>query len=259
MKMCCLYKALLLALYSLARVVPPLSSHYLLKREITPHIRNGTAQFMSTAVSIFLDHTPVCSGTILSEDTIITAGHCFDSIENLETEAGRLDIVAGEGDLISYLTGKSKYAEELKVKTIHRHPRYEHVVGKKLVWDLAILKLATKIPIGTNPKIDSAILPFKDRSYDGSYVRVGGWGRVSAYSGGSPVHLVIDVNINPDNHCSDQYKPGEFIPSQMFCLGNTTFTTCLGDSGAGDRLICKIFHKTRGCPAENMLYGITYY
>ena len=55
---------------------------------------------MSTAVAIFISKELKCTGTILSSDMIITAAHCFDYLENIETDVDIVQIVAEEGDLM---------------------------------------------------------------------------------------------------------------------------------------------------------------
>jgi hypothetical protein len=116
------------------------------------------------------------------------------------------------------------------------HPHYRHVNGEhgeqeELIWDLAIIKLSSKMPIETNPNMEIAKLPPPGMRHMGKKVQVGGWGRHRPYSGASVIHQPIDLMINSDEKCSDTYDVGEFLPSQMFCAGKRGMTTCRGDSG----------------------------
>ena len=79
--------------------------HEVVKRDIEPHIIGGKIGSMKTAVAIFVDNRPVCSRTILSEDFVVTAVHC---VEHLQNNVDKLKLVAGEGDLMSYVEGRSK-------------------------------------------------------------------------------------------------------------------------------------------------------
>jgi chymotrypsin len=178
--------------------------------------------------------TNSCAGTILSEEIVLSAGHCFDipgSYANVTT------IVAGVSDLQNYLTGAPNIAQVFNVTQVIIHPHYRHVDGEpgeqeELIWDLAIIKLSSKMTIETNPNMEIAKLPPPGMQLMGKKVRVGGWGRHGLYSGASVIHQTIDLMINSDEKCSDIYDVGEYLPSQMFCAGERGMTTCRGDSGA---------------------------
>merc|ERR1712098_131460 len=109
----------------------------------------------------------------------------------------KLKLVAGEGDLKSYVDDKSLFAVELEVSKIHIHENYQHEFKKKLIWDLALLEVKTKIPIrGKNPNVEAALLPPPRLSHmTGKEVQIGGWGKTKRYSGPSPVHLVNNLKI----------------------------------------------------------------
>ena len=204
------------------------------KREFEVHIRNGSPQPMSTAVAIFVKWTDTepavlsCSGTILSDDRVITAAHCLEGIE-----VDKITVVAGAGDLKNYMMGEENIAKEFSVKKISVHPHYQHLPNEKVVWDLAIMELTTKMPLETNPRMQAAVLPPPGMKITGQEVQVGGWGKQNQYSGISLTHLVINIPINPDEECSNTFEPGEFLRAQMFCAGDGRSTTCRGDSGAG--------------------------
>ena len=209
--------------------------HNMTKREIDPYIRGGSPQSMKTAVALFMkmsgDEAVLrCSGTILSKDKVLTAAHC---VETLVNSVNNITVVAGEGDLRSYMTGNPNIAVESKVTQINIHPLYEHVPGDKLIWDLAIISLRTKLPLDTNPRIQAALLPPPGMVHKEKEVRVGGWGLKDEYSGISVVHNAIDIKIISDDECFDSYGEGDYMPGQMFCGGDRGRTTCRGDSGSG--------------------------
>merc|ERR1712142_724215 len=205
--------------------------HEVVKRDIEPYLIGGEIGSMKTAVAIFVDNRPVCSGTILSQDFVVTAVHCVEHLQNVE----KLKLVAGEGDLRSYVEGMSLFAVELEVFKIHIHENFEHEFKKKLIWDLALLEVKTRIPIGgQNPNIEAALLPPPRLSHmTGKEVQIGGWGKTRRYSGSSPVHLVNNLKIKSDRECYAAYDLSEYWPSQMFCLGTENSTSCRGDSGSG--------------------------
>ena len=120
---------------------------------------------MPTAVLILIkpdeNTTNSCSGSILSEDIVLSAGHCFDipgSYANVTT------IIAGVSDLRNYLTGEPNIAKVFSVERVTIHPHYRYVDGgpgeqEKLIWDLAIIHLSSKMKIETNPNMEAVKLP----------------------------------------------------------------------------------------------------
>ena len=189
---------------------------------------------MKTAVALLFttesDDTPRmnCSGTVLSSTLVITAGHCVEHVKN---NPEFITVVAGEGDLRSYLKGQANIAEVFTVTKVSVHPKYSFVDGVELIWDMAILHTTTEMPIGTNPNIAAAVLPPPGLKYKGKEVRIGGWGKTNSQSGGSPVHLALDMKLNSDEECLEahpQYRSGK-----MICIGHRKKTTCGGDSGSG--------------------------
>ena len=91
-------------------------------------------------MSIFIKERHTCSGTVLSNFWVVTAGHCFEKdLENVKTSD--IEVVAGVMNLMS--DDRVKVA----VKRIIRHPNYKIIKNvqknkeelKDLDWDLALL------------------------------------------------------------------------------------------------------------------------
>lgn len=224
-------------------------------------IIGGTPQFSPSAVSIFLNHFPSCSGTILDPRFVITAAHCFDvpgeydeqgyikNYKNNGQPVTKIRIHAGVSDLTS------QGGIDVGVKKVTIHPNYERIFNvdqsdprksrETLHFDLAILELDTMLTL--SDKIQAAELPPHGINYTNSKVKAGGWGIITKRSRAtmpSKDHLVIDVPINPDDTCRAAYPhPYEYEKSQMFCIGDSDKTTCAGDDGTaaiytiGDRKI----------------------
>merc|ERR1712142_1334822 len=96
--------------------------------------------------------------------------------------------------------------------------------------------------------IEAALLPPPRLSHmTGKEVQIGGWGKTRRLSGPSPVHRVNNLKIKSDRECYAAYDLSEYWPSQMFCVGTETSTSCSGDSGSGS-----IF---RGC-SKPVILGV---
>ena len=145
--------------------------HYLAKRDISENITDAgdqpTPTAMRTAVLIYtgeLDKDPIllCSGTLLSEDIIITAATCFDAALD---DVDNFTIVVG--DLQAYLAGQPNTAEKIGVQGVRTHPHYEHVPGEESVWNMAIVQLTRKVNLERNPNMEAAMLPPPGMKHNG--------------------------------------------------------------------------------------------
>src|SRR5690349_14850118 len=74
-----------------------------------------------------------CSGTLISKQTIITAGHCYGSIST-----------AGFGN-------KSSGAMTIKIASKVRHPMYEEICDQDATYDLTVAKLETPATVQPAP------------------------------------------------------------------------------------------------------------
>ena len=144
---------LLIMVTAHANVTISEQEHNFTKREIDQQIIGGSTVPMSTAVLILIkpdeNTTNSDSGTILSEDIILSAGHCFDISGS---KANVTTIVAGVSDLRNYLTGEPHIAQVFNVEKVTIHPLYYHVDGEpgeqeELIWDLALITLSSKMKI----------------------------------------------------------------------------------------------------------------
>jgi secreted trypsin-like serine protease len=231
------YQILLLTLVSTSGKASPQHTsepdHNVTKREITPYIIGGSITPVKTAVALLLKVNNrkdyFCAGTILSENIVITAAHC---LRNVGSDIDSIIVVAGESDLLLYITGQSNIASEHGVKSAKKHPNYYNVPGEQIIWDFALLEMTTPITIQGNPNTEAALLPPPAMRHAGREVRVGGWGKTGPYAGGSKLHRAIEIPIKWDRECADIYDEA-FYPALMFCAGETGTTTCNGDSGAG--------------------------
>jgi len=166
-----------------------------------------------TSVLIYRGDRLDCLGTILSDDTVLTAAHC---VENGTVE--EYTVVAG--NLKSYLEGARGGAERLSLKSRKLHPYYPHEVP--WMWDIAVVKLSTSIDLKTSQDVQAAVLPpvginSKNKDLKGNFFDFRG-------------NTLVQFGGIYDG-CSDAFELGMFLGAKMYCGdGNNR---CKKKSGAG--------------------------
>jgi len=163
----------------------------------------------------------ICGGTIIDENTIITAAHC------LGRDASDYSIVAGEH---SVRTAADCAEQRIDVARTILHPAYDDRTSAN---DIAILKLQKNLEF--NRYVQPACLPAEDYAYPpGEDVIISGWGALTE-GGGSPNILnVAYVPLISAEDCQSRYRRyGYDISADMVCAAFTAggVDTCQGDSG----------------------------
>ena len=170
-----------------------------------------------------------CGGTILDEETILSAAHCFYPLSDRSDPADY--IAAGikrEG---------SSAGQKVDVKEVIIHPQYnESRVVAKYDNDIAILKL--KEPLTFNADVQPARLPDSTMNPEnkGTFATISGWGTVSSLGPSSKDLKFAFVPILGVDKCvnlNSLYTPSN-ITSNMICAGDLTDggeDACQGDSG----------------------------
>ena len=174
-----------------------------------------------------------CGGTIINEDTILSAAHCYYPLETVDY------IIAG-----TKRVGSSK-GQKIDVNAVIIHPFYDEFNNGEVAKydnDIAILKL--KKPLTFNADVLPARLP--DSTLNPELKRtsaiVSGWGTVRsrapwAPNGPSSENLLfVSVPILEISNCTNLnqlYSPTN-ITSNMICAGDLMDggkDACQGDSG----------------------------
>ena len=178
-----------------------------------------------------------CGGTLVSEDTVITAAHCF---ERGFEDAGNTHIRLGEDDLGSDDDGVSPV--DIEILEVVQHPDWNVTAFKN---DIAMVKLST--PVSFTDLIMPACLPDTFQQLDLSIYRiltspdpvVVGWGSTRKHSGlSSGSKRDAEIGMIFQEECQDIFSrlySQEFIKFEetQMCGRHRRRDICNSDDGAG--------------------------
>ncbi|CAG9860207.1 unnamed protein product [Phyllotreta striolata] len=160
-----------------------------------------------------------CGGSIINENTIVTAAHCFAEISE------GLSILAGTKNI-------DEKGTAIKVEYFIMHEKYD-TETYTYDYDIAILKLSKNLTFSS--KIQPILLPSEDTQVSvGEPVTIAGWGVTKE---GSPIisNILRDVEIYSVDWetCKKELNDYGTVTENMFCAGYPTGNrdSCQCDSG----------------------------
>merc|ERR1712223_412182 len=171
------------------------------------------------------DGSLMCTGSLVSEKAVVTAGHCCDGMP-----ASLMGIVVG-----NYKMSEQDPDQEcISVEKVHLHENYNSF---NIQNDICTLVLQTKVTLG--PNVGIIPLPKPGEEYaEGTECQAAGWG-ITSNGEMARVTQKANVTVLSDSTCRDSYGQGD-IADSMICVegpsGSGWPDFCQGD--LGDSLMC---------------------
>ncbi|GCC26224.1 transmembrane protease serine 2-like [Chiloscyllium punctatum] len=181
-------------------------------------------------VSLHYKSRHVCGATIISQDWIITATHCFFEDDSYQPINWR--VYSG------FISQRELYRATLRsVSRIVVHSRYSSDTNDN---DIALMKLSN--PLQFTDKIRPACLPTFDQQFpDGISCWITGFGHTEENARViSDILQEASVNIIGTRTCNQRNLYNGAITDRMVCAGRVSggVDSCQGDSGGP--LVCEV-------------------
>ena len=208
----------------------------------------------------------LCGGTLVNQDTVITAAHCFNN-RLLLNDGSLLSVTPNafhpnfESMYTVYLGLNDKSdlsaAVSRSVKSFTVHPNYD---ATNILNDIAIIKLSIKVDL--NEKIQVSCLPENSQIYPKYFninAYVVGWGKTSQAASTTPNILQEAlITVYDSSKCN---LVGIGTPknwNNQICAGKYTggVDTCQGDSGGPLYVKDQVDKKSKFVLAGVTSYGV---
>ena len=200
-----------------------------------------------SVVAIYKDGEFICGGTVLDEDTILTAGHC---LHGYESSPGHFYTVRAG---MVRKASRSPWEQHRTIAEVIIHPQYNKVF---LDHDLSLGRLNSSLHL--NRHVSSSCLPQHSQMYPavGSTCIATGWGDLS--DGGAAARQLMQGEVPVRANCSRSYNNMEYQICGGYLEGGKD--SCQGDSGGplycqtevpGQWYLAGVISHGKGCGRAN--------
>lgn len=199
--------ALTLIVGTLAKSVPDFDGRIVGGEEIS--IRQAPYQ-----VSVQLLDLHWCGGSLIADDLVLTATHCFYKVKNTTSIKVRVgSSVHNDGGQL------------MDVKNMISHDNYDDPTNAN---DITLIRLSEKVKLSDTVKIIK--LATKEDT-PGTPAFVTGWGQITQTSIVQQKHLRgVHVSLISQNECRERFPEDEIFDYNV-CAFEVGKDSCLGDSG----------------------------
>lgn len=173
--------------------------------------------------------SPMCGGSLISGDRVLTAGHCCDG-----QTPSRLAVRVGSFHLYEEDPGQA----DIAISSVILHPEYS---AWTLDNDICVLQLAEQADL-SHPNIGVIALPEEGEGPSpGTVCWVSGWGTTTEGGSFPSVLMKVAVVVSSYEDCFLAYD-GVGVADSVMCAGDPEGGTgfCQGDSGGP--LMCPASH-----------------
>ncbi|XP_053672098.1 phenoloxidase-activating factor 3-like [Anopheles nili] len=190
-----------------------------------------------------------CSGTLVSEQYVLTAAHCIKDCEPTMIRLGEFDL-RNTTDCDSKGEVCAPPPQDIPIEEVINHPYYSN---RRKENDIGLIRLSRKAT--KNDNVATICLPVSPmmRTTQSKYV-VAGWGKTESMES-SDMLLYSTFSLTPKDECQTALRVEDAYikinDNQLCAMGDNRSDNCLGDSGGP--------LKTFGISARMVQYGVVSY
>jgi MYXO-CTERM domain-containing protein len=161
------------------------------------------------AAAVYFGDEPICTGTLITPDLVLTAGHCIEGLS--EVKLGEVDLDAQGGETIA-ITRQVAHPDAF------------------LTYDVGLLQLER--PSTVEPRVLATGCVIERHLSDGAPVAIVGWGAVDTEGRQLTDVLMQAQTTITDFDCTGGRGCNESVsPNGELAAGGNSVDSCFGDSG----------------------------